>query len=277
MFPKGYFTRPTTSSTSTTTTPSTTVDLSLYLKKTDLPPEYRSKDDADQGWYWLHLTRQFYQNVMPIKYRGSPGWAFLEGGLSYIPSAYKASHPGATLSDYLTDVQNRVQSLEDAPVDLVTPPVSTGPRTEVAVRTSETSGVVTPDNSTLVLTPQTFYVCNPNTVFQAVGQAALSYAWFMFTIPVTSDLFYFTVYNRSETTELRLRTNEGCYFVRGSTVPSYRVAHTIIPVRKGMTYLYVPPEHSPYVTSGGTRIHAFVELDWTADETKALTPVLTLQ
>lgn len=266
MFTTTYFPKRTTTTSDGTT--SNNVDLSGFLKLSDLPAEFTPLPTGQQdAWDVLKLVFQWYRDVLPMGFRSASLWDSLLLVYDVQPAALGKEDP----SQALVTQADLTARLDDLPLGGITNPYG---MTTHTTNTSSVAGLLTPDDNNGLIAPNSVYVCSPTTAYVQNG-VSLSYAFFRMLVESSlTQITYITVLNQSDTVDLRVYCPElMCYFVRGNYV-SVRVANAVIPKRQGMTYLYVPPAFSPYRSTGSTGIQVFFELDWVSDPAKSLLPII---
>ena len=278
MFATTYFPKKT-SIASSTTTPTTvdlsayakTSDLTGYLKKTDVPLEYRSSgvltnESGMDAWYWLDLARKHYQNTMPVRFRGANQWDRI---LTWddLSSTWTTGTKLVTQSQLTTATQDILDAIPPS-----TPVNVNGMETLTTKIDSNFTGVLVVNNASGDITPNSVYVCTPTTKYVQSGVTG-PWAWFRMQLPASlSGMTYLRVYNNSSSIDLRLITNQSdVVFVRGGTV-SYTVSNSVIPPKTGLTLLFVPAAISPYKSVQNASLRVLMELDWVSDTSRILLP-----
>lgn len=265
MFSSGYFPKRVTTGTNSSTE---SVDLSGYLKKTDVPPEYRTfgVNQDEQGmdaWYWLDLARKHYQNTMPSVWRSSSQWNRI--------LTWNDLEDTWTTSTKLVTRAKLTEALDDLPLSMVNP---SGMETLTTKNDPNFTGTLVVDNNSGDIVPNSVYVCTPSTVYSQNGVSA-TFALFRIQIPSSlTNMTYLRVYNNSTTTDLRLNTYQtDVVFVRGGSM-SYLISNAVIPRKSGATFLFIPASLSPYRSGLNTPLRVLLELDWVSDPSKTQIPAL---
>jgi hypothetical protein len=249
------------------------VDLSSYLKKTDLPSQYRTSNDptvpiANDGWYWLDLVRNWYQGTLPVLYRNRSMW-----------------------NDVLTidKVQADALNVTDPDKALVTKQsLNTQLNTQLSNFKPKCVMVTQPEYQSALfvsaLVPSTIYYCFPTSGYSTNGSTVTN-AVFWISYPILDTIFEVCIVNLSpnqpgmnrtirifcETPELQWNAKQYVTFARGRNENAIWSTGYIEPGKALRLVFY--PKSTKRFQRNGVDVPGFVEFDEEASESKTLTPV----